>query len=83
MNLKCETTNRAPFWLQDQAVAFQYTVPGLTSFQRVIGVDGSTDTDPGLMLIKMNDLITVKRLQQNTVQHLVPQADIDNEQEPE
>lgn len=58
---------RAPLRPQDRAVVFHYTVSGLTSSQRLVGVDGSTDTDPGLMLIKLNDLITVKRLQQNTV----------------
>lgn len=44
-----------------------HTAPGLTSFQQLAGVDGGIDTDPGLMLIKQNDLITVKRLKQNTV----------------
>lgn len=44
-----------------------HTAPGLTSFQQLVGVDGGIDTDPGLMLIKQNDLITVKRLRQNTV----------------
>lgn len=34
------------------------------------GVDGGADTDPGLVLIKLNDLITMKRLQQ-MVSHLV------------
>lgn len=51
-------------WLMP-ALVFQITVPGLTPSQRLRSVNGSTDTDPGLMLIKMNDLITVKRLQQN------------------
>ena len=46
------TLATGPCW-----VVFQYTAPGLTSFQRLVGVDGSTDTDPGLMLIKLNDLI--------------------------
>lgn len=45
------------------------TVPGLTSYQRLLGVDGGADTDPGLMLIKVNDLITVKWSKQNTVLH--------------
>lgn len=45
-----------------QVCSSQYPLNGLTSFLRLVG-----DTDLGLMLITLNDLITVERLLINTV----------------
>lgn len=44
----------------------QYELNGLTPFLRLVA-----DTDPGLMLIKLNDLIPVERLLLSTVTPVV------------